>query len=387
LRGLLRRHGLHLVVLVAAVLLSFAASIRQDYRAYTRQWAHIVAGGDPWINGDGFFTGNAYGPVHNLLALPYRIHPALPRVVFALTYAGVFLWFRSRFGTTPLRRSSLAVVFLANGLFWVSIVDYGHNDILCATFALAAVALVEREKTASAGLVLALGVLAKLYPLVLLPLLALDGRRGGIRWRFLAAFLGALVCGVVLTWWVWGGSFVTPFTYAAERRSSLLSFFYFLRGNRSPLRWLGPSPDLDWLSGYLTVASLAVLLAFHVRSRLSAAFSSALAVVVLFAFYKVGHFQFYVTPLLLLAYWYYREAWAEDGRPPRLPALAAYLAWFALMPLAFRQLGHFKGEWSDTREWIGLPTFVIQAWLICSLVAWRARAAGPPRPLPPGPDG
>ena len=57
------------------------------------------------------------------------------------------------------------------------------------------------------------------------------------------------------------------------------------------------------------------------------------------------------------------------------------------MPLAFRQLGHFKGEWSDTREWIGLPTFVIQGWLICSLVAWRARAAGPPRPLPPGPDG
>jgi hypothetical protein len=39
------------------------------------------------------------------------------------------------------------------------------------------------------------------------------------------------------------------------------------------------------------------------------------------------------------------------------------------------------------REWTGLPTFVIQAWLICSLVAWRARAAGPPRPLPPGPDG
>ena len=379
----LRRHGLPLAVLVVAVPASLMSSIRQDYRAYTRQWARIAAGGNPWIDANGFFTGNAYGPVHNLLAFPYQVHPALPRVLFTLVYVCVFLWFRHRLGTTPLRRTILAVVLLANGLLWISIVDYGHNDVLCAAFALAAVTLVEDGRATSAGLALALGVLTKLYPLVLVPLLALDGRR--IRWRFLAAFLGALAGGVFLTWWTWGASFLTPFTYAVERRSSLLSVFYFLRGSRSPLLGLSPSPDVDWLSGYLTVASLALLLAFHVRFRLTASFSSALAAVILFAFYKVGHFQFYVTPLLLLVHWYFREAWDEAKSPPRLPALAAYVAWFALVPLAFRQMGHFKGAWGDVREWIGLPSFLLQAWLIGTLVAWRARAAGTPRPLPPGP--
>jgi Glycosyltransferase family 87 len=370
----LRREGWPLAVLAVAVPAALVAGIRQDYQAYTRQWARVVAGRDPWIDANGFFTGNAYGPIHNLLALPYRVHPALPRVLLALVYLSAFLWLRRRFGTTPLRRTVLAGALLANGLFWISVVDYGHNDVLCAALALAAVALVEDGRAASGGAALALGVLTKLYPLALVPLLALDGRR--IRGRFLAGFLGTLAAGVAATWWTWGSSFLAPFAYAVERRSSLLSVFYFLRGSRSPLRVLSPSPDLDWLSGYLVLASLALLLASHVRWRLSASFSSALAAVMLFAFYKVGHFQFYVTPLLLLVHWYFREAWDEAESPPRLRALAAYVAWFALVPLAFRQMDHFKGAWGEVREWIGLPSFVIQAWLIASLVAWRARASG-----------
>ncbi len=370
---LLRRYGLLVPLLAAAMYLSSTSEIRQDYRAYTRLWARVAAGGDPWVDDGGRFIGNAYGPLHNLLALPYQLHPALPRLLFAVTYVGIFVWFLHRFGTTHTRSRVLAAAFFANMLFWVSVVDYGHNDIMCATFALAAVALCEREKTGSAGVMLAFGVLSKLYPLALLPFLALDGR--AVRWRLLTSFLGTMLVGFGLTWWFWGGSFLVPFLHAAERESSLLSIFYFLRGSRSPLVCLSASPNVDWLSGYLTVASLGVLLLFHVRSRLRPASSAALAVVVLFTFSKVGHFQFYITAFLLLAYWYYGEAWAEGRRMPCLPGLAAYLLWFTLMPLAFRELDHFKREWAEIRQWVALPSFVLQVWLIGTLLGWRMRKA------------
>ena len=363
---------------VAALLVACRASIRQDYRAYTRQWARILSGADPWLTENGELTGNAYGPVHNLLAWPYGLHPVLPRVIFTCVYLAIFAWFWRRFGTSPERRRSLAVVFAANGLFWISIADYGHNDILCAALALAAVVAVESRRPSTAGAMLALGVLTKLYPAVLAPLILFDERKP--RWRFLTGFAALLAAGAGLAWWAWGGSLLAPVLYAGERGSSLLSIFYYLRASRSPLRWLGLGEGVDSLSGPLVLVALALVFVFHVRERLTAAFSSSLAFCVLFAFYKVGHFQFYIAPFLLLSYWYYSEAWpAGAQRGPLWPALVAYFVWFSAMPLAFRQLGHFKGEWLAVREWIGLPSFLIQAWLIGSLVRWQVGRRRAPR--------
>ena len=356
--------ALALVPIVAALGLAMTLPIRHDYSLYVTIWWRIRHGGDPWLSDDGQFQDNAYGPIFNLFALPYAWHAALPRALFVLAYAAVALALLRRFGTDGRRFAALAAVLFGNGLFWISGVTYGQTDLLCAPLALVGVWLVDSGRPALAGASLALGALTKIYPAFLAPFLGWSrGRPDG---RFWAGFLVTLGAGAGLAWLVWGPTVLVPITYAAERESKLLSLFYFLRGEYSPLRRMGMIGDLDRFSAPALLLGLAGTFALHLWFRFRPAFSAALAAVVVFTLYKVGHLQFHVLPLLLLVLWWGRET--SEGASARLPAAwAAYGLWFGLLPFAYATADHFTGNWAFVREAIGLPSFLIQAWLVVTL--------------------
>ena len=150
-------------------------------------------------------------------------------------------------------RSALQVIVLAalfwNPFPWVEIAVRGHFDILVGLCCLAAIETWNRGSDRLSGVYLAMGVLLKYLPVVLLPFLALD--RGRVRKWFLIAAIASIVLGLELSYHIWGPSMFSPLRLAATRRSTCLSIFMFLRGPYSPMRWFGVWSNYDYLSPYL----------------------------------------------------------------------------------------------------------------------------------------
>jgi hypothetical protein len=186
----LRRHWIPVVLLVAAsVLLPYV----QDYRQYVRQWALVLTGENPWMD-LGPDRTNRYGPGHMLLALPYALHPRLPRILAAVSLiVATALALRTdgvpgeaTVGSGRARdRKWLVGLTLYNPLLWISAAVIGHHDVFVALLAVCAVGIRDR-RPASAGGLLAAATLLKGYPLVLSPFLATD--RGLIEGRVSAGF-------------------------------------------------------------------------------------------------------------------------------------------------------------------------------------------------------
>lgn len=69
-----------LITIIAAVVAAYLIGARHDYVRYMTHWELVLSGQDPWS------TSNAYGPAYNLLAIPFVIHPLLPKVIFVSTW-------------------------------------------------------------------------------------------------------------------------------------------------------------------------------------------------------------------------------------------------------------------------------------------------------------
>ncbi len=240
-----RRKRRGLIVFAALFLASTVLSgPRHDYVADLEIWDTVQRGGDPWWLVVGRNSPlNAYGPLFNVLAPLATLNPLAPKLLFAMIYVGfVIALIHQR------RRLSWmdAGAWLLNPFPWVEIAYFGHFDVLVALACVLAVRLRVRNRDGAAGASLALGVLLKYVPIVILPFLSLHDRRA--RPRVLISAFVIITAGMSASVLMWGTSTFRPLTFAATRGSNLLSIFRFLRGSFSPLRWVVAHPNVDRLS-------------------------------------------------------------------------------------------------------------------------------------------
>ena len=220
-----------------------------DYYFYLQMWYEVREGHDPWFHRPRDRTGcvplNAYGPLFNLLAGLSWVNPLAPKLLFAYAYV-LFAVSQIKCFTASRPPSGLPMIVLT-ALFWNPFpwVEIAFRGISISWSGCLACGRSERGSAghdALSGICLALGVLLKYLPVVLLPFLALD--RGRLRPRFLVVAVASIALGLGLSCYLWGPSTLLPLKFAATRSSTVLSIFCFIRGRYSPLHWFGVADEL-----------------------------------------------------------------------------------------------------------------------------------------------
>src|SRR5262249_14033831 len=305
----------------------------QDYVAYLEEWMAILRGRDPWSMSSYF---NAYGPVFNLLAPLAWVNPLANKLLFAFVYLVFMIWlikdFRVDRGLVVLSWP-MVVFWLLNLFLWVEIGYFGHFDALVAAACVAAVHHRVRGKDAVSGICLALGILLKYLPIVILPFLAFDERR--FRFRLSTYCILFVVLGFVLSVLVWGTSTFTPLMFAATREPS--SSIYNLLGQPafSPVRLIWDLPNGNWLPiPFLLTAGLGVFV-WAMIWRIEPALSAVLAVLATLLFYQSGYIQYQIILFFLMSYWVVSERERLKNHYFLIGLLVGYFGFITFLDLAY----------------------------------------------------
>jgi hypothetical protein len=273
-----------------------SSAVQHDYYLYVDQWRLVLDGADPWS------TDNSYGPLHNLLAYLLPFGPTVPRWAIG----GSFLIANLALVVELVRKGGVDVLYgtyliAIPANFLVAIVGfiYGLNDALCAALVVAAILTRQRRMFMLTGLLLGLAVLLKYYPAILVALFALDDRR--IRWRLLITAGAITLAGLALATYVWGSSWIAAISYGADRPAKLLSILASLQAYPELIGGPANVYALLQINSYvvLAVAALAVYVAWRLQMHWLEA--SVLGLLAVFAAYKVGNQQFYLTWVCLVA--------------------------------------------------------------------------------------
>ncbi|MCB2179804.1 DUF2029 domain-containing protein [bacterium] len=369
-----------LVIFFSVTFFALTVAISQtpahDYISYMDQWDVVLQGLNPWSN-----DMNAYGPIFNVLALLYSAGWYLPRLLFASLWliSGLLIAnFAEKNPEMPeIYKYILFVLLFFNPLFWIFVVRYGTNDIFMAFFMLLSFLLYRKERDIPAGILLAVAIGYKFIPIFMLPFLVFSKVR--VRWRF------AFTVGVSLliifggSYWLWGDGTFYPFLFGAERGSKMLSIFRFLRGHLSPLRIFTHTPDLDWMSMYITIIALLLFFISHIKRNYENIFSSIIALGIVFTLYKVGHHQFYITLTLLLAFWISTDFKKIMDAEMSLISVFSFIGWIAFVSFLYQLTNAYANTlW---REILGLPNFIISIWMIMDLVKYSNKVSAPPKTM------
>jgi hypothetical protein len=327
-----------LIAFSAAFLALTALSwIHADYRAYLFEWMTVLAGRNPWL----YRPLNAYGPLFNTLAPLVWVNPLANKLLFAFSYLVYVVWLIKDFAP----RQGLIVVswpwlvfWLLNPFPWVQIAYFGYFDVLVAVACVAAVHSLVGDKDGASGTYLALGILLKYMPIVILPFLVFSERR--FHFRLLSFCVGVVTFGLGVSVLIWGKLALSPLLFAATRGPQW-SIYDVLASTHSPLRFLWEAPNehsLDWLVRPFLVTAGLCLFAWCMVRRTVIALSAALAVLVTLLFYQVGFIQYQMVLLFLISYWVISEWQRLVGRSLLLALLAGYFGLLALLDFV---------HWSD----------------------------------------
>ena len=115
--------------------IAILTGFRHDYIAYIQQWSVILQGDDPW-NPVQKIPTNAYGPLFNVLALFYAIHPLAPKLLFCISSLGASTWLikilGKRYRKEPLIMLAGLLFLFINPFLLLTIAEQGLFDILPA---------------------------------------------------------------------------------------------------------------------------------------------------------------------------------------------------------------------------------------------------------------
>lgn len=277
---------------VCMIWISWDYGVVHDYRAYLKQWRSLIETGDPWIR------GNAYGPLHQVVGLLYPVDRLAPKMLMvgAMVVANFALFFdlvRTR-RVTPIQWVYLLAI-PTNLLIYIVAILYGLNDALVAALLIAAVLARHRSLWVTCGTFVALAALLKFYPLLLLPFFAIDTTR--INWRVLISGGLVFAAGLIAAWMAWGNGFLDAMLFGANRGPKLLSVI------RSIDAAFGRNAAAALITYNTEMVMLGVLGAFalSIRMRLVWLESAVLGYLVMLTVYKVGHNQFYIPWLFMVA--------------------------------------------------------------------------------------
>ena len=331
-------------------VLCAGSGVRHDYIEYLSQWRAILAGADPWA------TNNAYGPLHNLLAVLLPLGLLAPKFLMAAALLlANFLFVRE---LLKLERTAVIVygyllAVPANFLIIIMAFAYGLNDALVAAFVTLAVIARYRDRMLLAGALLGLAILLKYYPIFLVPFFALEKNR--IRADLVVAALVVTSIGLVVTVYLWKGAFLAPLYFAAERPPKILSILSALQsdpvlvGGHNILKFLVRTNS----AFVVAIACLGILVAWTMRLHWIEA--SVLGLLAILLTYKVGHQQFYIPWLFLVA----ALPLAERASARRLLVLCLPFVIF----LSVFQLCYFFANGSApfdvVRKYVGFVAFIM----------------------------
>lgn len=285
---------------VGLTLLSWRTGVQHDYPYYLQQWALIGTDVSPWATDQGF-PPNTYGPLHALFAHLTLTHPLAPKVLFTGLFAvACVVLSREVIHVRPDMSTRVLLVALipANMLVLTVAGVQGDNDVLVAALVAFAILLKFRQHTLIAGVLLGLAALVKYYPAVVLVLICLDRRSWD--WRPMVGGLMAIVPIVTLSLLTWGTEFLDAIVFGGSRAATYLS----------PLRALDyldegePSVFVDWLArvnSVMVVLVLVLAIGLAYALRLNWLQASTVGLWAVLVSYKVGHAQYYLSLVVLLA--------------------------------------------------------------------------------------
>lgn len=386
-----RRTSLWLAVLALGFLaVTVVFGPVHDYYYFLNMWYEVEQGHDPWFlvaGANGVVPLNAYGPLFNLLTGPFWVNPLAPKLLFAYAYI-LFAIGEIKCFTASHRPSAWSLAILTalfwNPFPWIEIAIRGHFDILVALLCLGAIRARVTGRDCVSGICLALGVLLKFLPVVLLPFLALD--RGRIRPRFVVTALGAIALGLGLSYWLWGATMFSPLTFAATRKSNFLSIFYFLRGRFSPLNLFLAFTNCDKLAPFVLFVALLRAWQWYRTGQRGIEHACVVAVVVTAIFYHTGFPQYHMVPFVLGLSWALRYWELLRDRPARIIAVASYFGWLAVFEFYYLFVNDdsVAAYWFVVQEIVGLPMFLIGCAFLAAVVLTATEPAGRGVAVQPG---
>jgi hypothetical protein len=328
-----RSHANAVLVIFSAAFLALTvlSGAQGDYRNYLDEWMVVLGGGDPW----GSMPFNAYGPLFNVLAPLIWVNPLANKLLFAFSYLVYVIWlikdFAPRRGFAALSWPSVGL-WLLNPFPWQQIAYLGYFDVLVSLACVAAVHSLVGNKDGASGTYLALGILLKYMPIVILPFLVFSERR--FHFRLLSFCVGVVILGLVVSVFIWGTSTFLPFTFAATR-SSYLSIYVVLASTHSPLRPFLDSPTVDWLEKPLLLTAGLAMFTWCILRQIEPALSSALAILVTLLFYRVGYANYQMMVFSLISYWAVSN-WAQIKEHSVLAALlVGYFGFLAIAEFVY----------------------------------------------------
>jgi len=361
----------------AVTVLSWAQG---DYKYfYLDEWMVVLGGRDPWLCGTPLNPAcNSYGPLFNALAPLVWVNPLANKLLFAFVYLAFVIWlikdYMPRRGLVSLSWPWLSL-WILNPFPWVEIAYFGYFDVLVALACVAAVHSLISKRDGVSGSYLAVGVLLKYMPIVILPFLVFSERR--FHFRLLSVCVGVVIFGFTVSTLIWGPSTFRPLAVAALREP-FWSIYDVLASTHSPLRLIWDLPNrnfLDWLEKpFLITAGLAVF-AWCVLRRTEPALSATLAILVTLLFHRSGQFNYQMVPFLLISYWIVSE-WELLREHSALAALSGgYFGVLAIFELvnwsAIANVSYTKGD--IVYSAIAMLKFLLGCALLVLLIQFSAR--------------
>lgn len=338
---------------VAAFGVAWVTGSLHDYVWYVRQWSAAFNGIDPWLPD----LGNAYGPSFLIFAPAAEVHPLVPKMFFVLVWFAIAYYILAH--SKEIARSYVLLILILNPFVWIEIVWFGHFDIITAGLMLVAVVFVELGRIATGGAVLGVGFLFKFYPAVLVPYLS---RRLG---RMGLGFFVVSILGVVVTYMRWGTSVSDTFRYGVSRSPKMLSPF---RTAETAVSYFDLDVDFSVLSLPLIALGLIWFYWYSRNVDISPRIAAPVSMLIVLAFYKVGHPQFHMPVVVLLAYLFSKQPQALRTRSVAAASLA-YLGLLAIFSVMYLVGGNLRPmPWVLVRQWGGLPAFLVEVWLIWALL-------------------
>lgn len=356
-------YGMVAVAVAVLCAWTYVTGAELDYKAhYLVQWKTLLRGENPWVFQDGY-QPVTFGPLHLIFAPLIVIHPLLPKFLFlGLLLASVFLiWMRIKRQemvghiddpVTPLVLFLILVPF--NPYFWSMSAHFGFNDTFVAALAVFAFALHDKGRPGWAGLCLGIAIFYKIYPVFMLPFLAMEGR--GLRLKPVVTAVAVVVGGFALSYAIWGQSTFYPFLFNSETDPKWLSIFRALKG----IPALAPQlPALYRLSSIAMAGACGLVALFAYVRNIPAPVGAALGLLAALLFHKVGHVQYLSTFVLLVGFA------VSDWSQPRVRAFVyiclpyvLFLTWFAVwydLTMRYGDIALFSDTARRSVGWIAFP--------------------------------
>jgi hypothetical protein len=340
------------------------SGIQHDYEWYLVQWRNLLEGSDPWG------SGNAYGPLYTAIGFLLPLGPLAPKflMVGALLAANALLVVELLHERSIRAIQIIYLLAIPTNVLVVGVgIIYGLNDAFVAALLVTAVLLRHRGKFLACGVLIGFSALTKYYPLLLLPLFALD--QGKLRWSVVIGGVIIFFSGLIAAVPIWGLGPLKAIYFGSIRSPTLLSA---IKGLQSVF---GDEGSVGWLIRYntcLVVAGVMAALLFSWKARLNWLEGVVIGYLVMLTLYKVGHPQFYLPWLFLVA------------SLPLVGKQSADRMAIILLPvvllLSLHQIVYQFGSDSDNLElqpYLGFIAFVVStvSIVVCVVDLWMLRHA------------